>query len=290
MLGVGFALLSAFLFALLFFATRTALKHAPDPVAGAFVTDAVALLVSLIVAAIVGNDTGVSLARLWPFLLAGVVAPGLSQILFIRAVQAAGPARASVVMGATPLISALVAVVLLGERLRLSLLVGTLLVMAGVAALGWERRRPAHFRAVGLAFAAACVVFFATRDNLVRWGSGRGHPISPLVAASAVLLAATVTLLAYLTIERRLQLTTGVRRALVPFIPAGLAIGFGYDALTEALARARVTIVAPLNATQALWGILLAAVFLRQVEMIGRRTIAAALLIVTGAAIVGAIR
>src|SRR5689334_6151749 len=146
MTGVLLALVAAFLFGLLFFATRFGLSRAPDPIAGAAATSLVALALVLVVGAPSAHGWKLDWDELWPFLLAGAVTPGFAQILFIRAVQDAGPARSAVVIGATPLVSALVAVVLLGEPVRTPLVVGTLLVIAGVVALSWERRRPERFR------------------------------------------------------------------------------------------------------------------------------------------------
>src|SRR5690242_10207095 len=134
MVGVLLALLAALLFGLLFFATRSGLARAPDPLAGAAATNVVALAVALAVGAPGAARWKLDAGALWPFLLAGAVTPGFAQILFIRAIQGAGPARAAVVIGATPLVSALVAVVLLGEPVRPALVVGTLLVIAGVVA------------------------------------------------------------------------------------------------------------------------------------------------------------
>jgi hypothetical protein len=46
----------------------------------------------------------------------------------------------------------------------------------------------------------------------------------------------------------------------------------------------------PLNATQSLWGVLLAAVFLGRAEAVGIRLVAAAVLVVTGGVLIGATR
>jgi len=74
------------------------------------------------------------------------------------------------------------------------------------------------------------------------------------------------------------------------FAPAGLLLALGYDALLAAFDRGRVSIVAPLNATGSLWTILLAALLIGRREMIGRRAIAAGLLIVAGGALIVAQR
>jgi uncharacterized membrane protein len=66
--------------------------------------------------------------------------------------------------------------------------------------------------------------------------------------------------------------------------------GLSYVALFEAYYRGRVTVVAPLVATESLWGVLFAALLLRRSELVGRRLVAGAALIVAGGALIGAWR
>jgi uncharacterized membrane protein len=75
------------------------------------------------------------------------------------------------------------------------------------------------------------------------------------------------------------------------FAPAGAALALAYALLFEAFDRGRVSIVAPLNATQSLWAVLISTLVLgRATEMIGRRLVVAGLLVVAGAAFIGAVR
>ena len=60
-----------------------------------------------------------------------------------------------------------------------------------------------------------------------------------------------------------------------------------YACLLEALDRGRVTVVAPLYATESLWAVLFAALLLRSSEAVGRRLVAAAVLMVLGGALIG---
>ena len=69
----------------------------------------------------------------------------------------------------------------------------------------------------------------------------------------------------------------GLRRS-----PAS-ASGSAYSSLIAALDRGRVSVVAPLNATQSLWAVVLRRRVLRQSEAIGRRVTSAAVLVVAGA-------
>jgi len=78
--------------------------------------------------------------------------PGASQILFMKAVRDVGPSRAAILIGTAPLMSVLIALTILGEPFHPELAAGTVLVVAGGAALTRERIRP-H------AGAASCLAY-----------------------------------------------------------------------------------------------------------------------------------
>ena len=110
--------------------------------AGALFTVLVALGVTLPFTVVEGIDVG----EVWPFLLAGLLGPGLSQLLFTLAVREAGPSRTSVVVGTAPLFSVAIALVFLDEALQAGLVVGAILIVAGGLLLVGERGRPEHVR------------------------------------------------------------------------------------------------------------------------------------------------
>ena len=164
MSGVALALLSAVLFGGMSVALGFSMRRSRDALVGAFATAFSGFCVCAVVA-LVGREWG---GELWPFFIAGVLAPGGAQLLFVLAVREAGPSRASVIAGAAPLVAVTVAILALGEPTRLPLLAGAVLIVAGGLALVAERDRPERFRAIGLAYAFGCTVLFATRDNVVR--------------------------------------------------------------------------------------------------------------------------
>jgi drug/metabolite transporter (DMT)-like permease len=279
--GIGFGLLAV--------AVRSALARGGDPEVGAIVMGTVAFAVSVVVAAAFGELGTFHPGDLWPFVLIGMLVPGASQILFIQSVRLAGPSRAAIMIGVAPLVSALLAIVFLGEPVQAGLVIGTLIVVAGGAFLVAERTRPKEFQAIGIAIALTCAVMFGVRDNLVREAQTHRRP-PPLVATAATLLGACLILLVYLLVARRRELRERLRPSLRPFVPAGLTLGAAYAFLVEALAHGRVTVVAPLNATQSIWAIVFAAIIVGRSELIGRRTVIAGLLIVAGGALIGATR
>jgi drug/metabolite transporter (DMT)-like permease len=280
-LPVGLAVASAALFGGMTVALRLALVRHPGAEAGAAATVVTALGVALVAVAVEAGRGDVALGGAWAFALAGILAPGGSQILFTLAVRDAGPSRTSVAVGAAPLVSVAIALVLLHEPARPALLVGALLIVAGGLALALERVRPDHVRRIGLVYAAAATVLFASRDNLVRWLSEGDVP--PSTAAATTLATGLLLALAF---ARQLP----SKERLVAFAPAGLCFGLSYVFLFEAFFHGRVTVVAPLVATESLWGVGLSILLLRRTELVGARLALGALLIVAGGILIGAAR
>jgi drug/metabolite transporter, DME family len=275
------ALASAFLFGAMTVGVRVALARGASPEAGALYTVGAAIAVALPFAAFEDGE----LVGIWPFLLAGLLAPGLSQVLFTLAVDEAGPSRTSVVVGTAPLFSVVIAVVLLDEQLEAGLVAGAVLIVAGGGLLVSERDRPEHVRVMGLVLALVATVVFATRDNLLRW-LAVDTEVEPGPAAVAT-LAAGGALIAGYALARRVPLRGSDARS---FLPAGLFFGASYICLFEAYYRGLVTVVSPLIATESLWGVLLSAVVLGRSERVGIRLVAGAALIVSGGILIGVSR
>jgi len=288
-LAVLFGVLAGIGFGFLAVTVRAGLVRGGDAEVGAIVILPAAFLVALVAAAIAGDLGDVHPGALWAFFLIGLLVPGSSQILFIHSIRLAGPSRAAILIGIAPLVSAVLAITFLGEPAQVGLAVGTVSIVAGGAFLAFERKRPENFRALGVAAALLCAVMFGVRDNLVRKASSSYHP-PPLLATAATLLGACVFLLAYLLVARRRKFRERFRSSVAPFLAAGLTLGFAYAFLVEGFSHGRVTVVAPLNATQSIWGVVFAAVLVGRSEMIGRRTAAAGILIVAGSALIGATR
>jgi drug/metabolite transporter (DMT)-like permease len=271
-------------------AVRAGLQRVPDPAAATFVTSAVgfAVAVAVVLVASPGPD-GLTSRELWPFLLAGLIAPGVAGLLFIQAIRLVGAARTAVLITAAPLIAAVPAFLLLGEPFHWALAGGAVLIVVGAILLGGEPLDRTEFRRVGLLVALAAAVLIAVRDNVARYAT-KHHHVSGLAAGAAALVAAATLMFVYLLVTRRGRSLSAIRQAFRPFVPAGVLLGLAYAALLEALTRGRVTIVTPLYATESFWTVLLAAVFLGRSERIGARLLFSAALMVAGAALIGAFR
>jgi uncharacterized membrane protein len=199
---------------------RRALARVGDVDAGSAVIATVAF--ALVAATAVASGSDLDAGELWPFLLIGTFVPGLSQLLVVYAVQAAGASRAGILFGMAPLFSALIAIAAFGEPLRWPLVAGTLLVVAGGVALAWEHERPVDYRAYGAALAVTVAVAFGLRDNVARTAS-EDVAADPLAQAAAIMLGASIVLLANLL--RQPSAVPRLRTAFAPYASSGAVRG-----------------------------------------------------------------
>ena len=273
---------SAALFGAMTVLLRVALRAGASAEAGTLATVVMALAVLAINVAVRGEW---NLPRAWPFLIAGVLAPGCSQILFTAAIRDVGASRASVVIGTAPLFAVAIALVFLGEPVIAGVVVGAVLVVVGGALLLSERRRPEQFRLAGLGLALAATVIFATRDSLIRRLGTHATHVDPGLAAFATMISGFATLIVFALLRKRpVQLA-----ALPAFAPAGLCFGLSYILLFEAFYRGRVSVVSPFVATETVWAVGLSTIFLRH-EHIGKRLLLGAAFVVAGGVLIGIFR
>lgn len=284
MTAIVLAALSAFLFGAMTVLVRIALGGGVAPEAGTLYTIVPAFSVTAVVALAQGGAS--DLPDAWPFVFAGVLAPGIAQILFTFAVRDAGASRTSVTVGTAPLFAVAAALLLLDEPLVAGLVVGAALIVTGGVLLASDRARPEHFKRVGLVYALLCTIAFALRDPLVRWLGTEATDVEPILAAAVTMLTGTAVSLGFALLRRApLSWSTAL-----PFVPAGLCYGLSYVFLFEAFYRGRVSVVSPIVATESLWGVLLSFLVLRKSEQVGPRLVLGASLVVAGGVLIGIYR
>ncbi len=287
--AVLLGLLAGALFGAMTVAVRAGLVRGGDSAFGGVVIASSAFVVSARLALPSVVSEGLDLAALLAVRGRRVLRPGLSQLLFILAVRYAGPSRAAILIGTAPLGSVLLAMALLDEPLR-----------PGAARRhGPDRRRrrgprprpgpagrlPDDRRRAG----APARPLRRPRQRRALDRAGRRRPAAPGdrrdVAGGDAGDGAVRPGHPPGRLPARSRATTA--RA---FVPAGVLLAFAYGALVTGFDRGDVSIVAPLNATQSLWGVAFAALVYGQREAIGRRTVLASVLIVLGGALIGAFR
>jgi drug/metabolite transporter (DMT)-like permease len=288
-LAVLFGALAGAGFGAFMVTVRHGLSRGVDPFAGAVAMAGVAAVVAVLAAvpSLVIEEPGWS--DLWPFLIVGLIAPGASQLILIMAVRDAGPSRAAILIGTAPLISVAIALTVLGEPFEPWLIAGTVLVVCGGILLARERSRPEHFRALGAALALLCALLFGIRDNVARWAARDAHP--PALVATALTLAAAFALISAYVLIARPGAARTLRPAVAGFAPAGVVLAVAYACLLLAFDHGRVSVVAPLNATQSIWAVVFAAAVIgAKHDAIGARLVVAGALVVAGSALISVVR
>jgi drug/metabolite transporter (DMT)-like permease len=281
--AIGLACLSAFLFGAMSVGLRMGLNRYPDVELATVATVGGALAVGLVAAAAEAPSRGVHASAAWPFLLAGLAQPGIGQLLVTIAIREAGASRASVILGSAPLAAVTFALIFLGEPVRWPLILGAILIVGGGIELARDRGRPAHVRRRGYVLAFVATILFSARDNLTRWLAG-STSVPPAVAATAALAGGMLFILVVLgpRVRERVAL-----RSMLPFLGVGVVFGLSYVSLFEAFYRGRVTVVSPIVATESLWGVALSVLLIRHTELVGRRVLIGAALIVAGGVLIG---
>ncbi len=115
MLAVGTGALAGILFGLLTTLVRRGLMRQPNALVGAMVITSTAALIVLVVTVVTGS--GGDLLELRPafgYFVVGIVAPGISQILFMVAMREVGASRSAIMIGTAPLLATIIAVVFSG--------------------------------------------------------------------------------------------------------------------------------------------------------------------------------
>ena len=192
-----------------------------------------------------------------------------------------GVARSSAIASSTPLFAVTLAILFLGERPSAMVLVGVAAIVVGGVLLsarsgegGWRRR--------DMVWPLLAALGFGIRDIISRYGFA--EPVHPLLAAAAATVSSlTVMMGCALAQRRRLRLALA---GLGFLAVAGFAEGIAYLTMWQALAVASVSLVSPLVNSHSIFALGLAAIFLRDLEKVAWRIVAAVILIVAGAAAV----
>ena len=227
-----------------------------------------------------GGVHAVPLTAVLLFTLVGIFQLGV-RLFAYTGVEKIGASRSAALQSVSPLISATLAVTILGEQTSALIVLGTFLVVVGIVLVSWKpERQVASFRRwhLLLPIGAACL-------------TGMNHPIrryvltmahEPLFFSALMGLVSLGGFLIYLAVSPRSQRLVWDRGALWPFLITGLSETMSILCIITAISMGRVVIVAPIAASYPVWSLIFAAIFLRDVEAINWKIVAGILSVVAG--------
>jgi transporter family protein len=82
--------------------------------------------------------SSVNSASILIFVVVGFFQPGLTRLLSYKGIDALGVALTDPIRATTPLFSAMMAILFLGEDITLAIVVATLMIIAGITLLSWR--------------------------------------------------------------------------------------------------------------------------------------------------------
>ncbi|MBI2880807.1 MAG: DMT family transporter [Candidatus Tectomicrobia bacterium] len=222
---------------------------------------------------------------------AGFAAPGLAGTLHYMSFRRIGLSRSVAIVGSSPLITVIFAVVTLGERPNWLVYWGTVLIVAGVISLAREQRGAGSRGEAGrkpvwyyFVLPAVATLLFGAAATLRKVGISMIPNLSVALSASAIGGLLTIALWhPFLPREERVRLG---RRNVGYFVANGVLVSLGHLAFFAALQRGPLSIVAPLVYTTPLFALAFSWLLFREVERLNTRLAASALLICVGAALV----
>lgn len=284
MLAISFGILASFCFAASTVLAQRGLHLAPTPW-GAWLTLAVNSVFLWTFHFLLNPAAPVFAVQNLTFVAVGLFVPGLTRVLTFRGIRIMGSAITATIVNATPMVSTLLAMLLLKERPGPLVLFGAALIVAGLIAISWEgQRRP--WKRTELIFPFLAVLMFAMKDVTVRWGlSGTD---SPVLAAAIAALTSTVQIFLVLRYVQKESFSLPVRSIMAWFIASGIFTGGSFLFMYLALSMERVSIIGPLVNSYAVFVLLLAPFVARRIETVTARKTAGAALVVLGIFLISA--
>ncbi|HEV8437540.1 MAG TPA: EamA family transporter [Methylomirabilota bacterium] len=232
-----------------------------------------------------GGSSRVSLSGAAFFVLAGLIGTVGGRLLRFVSIDKVGASIAAALTNLNPLFASALAILLLGERVTLPILSGTIVIVSGAILLsGGGRRLGVRPRQLALPIlSAACFGVVAILRKL-----GLSHTGAVLGSAINV-TTALVAFTAFLLASGNHDAMTCRRRSLGYFVAAGITENAAVFLNVVALSLGTVSIVAPLYGTAPIFVVLLSPLFLRGVDHMSGRVVAGTVLIVVGVYVITAL-
>lgn len=252
-------------------------------------TPLVVTLISLIVQTVVvwtillgrGSVPSADPRALAVFIAVGIALPVVRWLSY-TGIARIGSARSSSLRSTHPFFSAALAIAFLGEPARQNIILGTLLIVAGIFITCWESKRYRNdARPLDATFPLAAAFFSGIIHPYTRYALTITN--EPLLYAAVVGLTSLLCLGGYLLISGQgRDMVWPDRRALRSFVSASLFETGGFLLFSAAVSLGPVVLVAPIMATTPMWVLLGSILVLRDLEKVTLRTALGSSAVVAG--------
>ena len=276
-----YAIVNAFLFALHNLFTKKALRTS-NPATGVISSLLINIVVLWTLAFLFVPLDALTSAAVWIFVGVGFFQPGLTRLLSYKGIDALGVAITDPIRATTPLFSALMAILFLGEEVTAPIIMATLMIISGITLLYWRgvsMKLTAY--AVYLWYPIAASALAGATQVVRKFGMAAvPHPVLAAAVTASSSLAVSLVTLWY--VEKSKETWKMNRQCFWWFLAAGVTISLGMVCIYYALDLGKVSVVIPISSTGPFFSLILTAIFLRDVEQVTLRIVISAAMIVGG--------
>jgi drug/metabolite transporter (DMT)-like permease len=284
MLAIAFGILASLCFAAASLLAQRGLYIVPTPW-GAWVTLVANTVFLLAFHFVLYPNAPIFELENLTFFVVGLFVPGMTRVLTFRGIRTMGSAITSTIVNTTPMFSTVLAMLALGERPGSLVLAGVVLIVVGLVIISWEGSERSWKR-TELIFPFLAALLFSMKDVTVRWGLGGSA--SPILAAAIAALTSTIEIF---LINRYLYKEAFVlppNHVIQWFVSSGIFTGGSFLFMFLALSMERVSIIAPLINSYAVFVLVLTPLIARQIERVTLPKAAGVVLVVAGIFLISA--
>jgi len=280
MYGEFLAVVASFCTALSSVMATKAMRNTDADTANLVLTGSQTLVLTLL---LVRGLPELDLMGLFWFAVAGICASFIGRLLTLRSYKEIGVSTSSAIVGTSPLVVAILAILFLGEPLVLTVIVGALFVVGGIVLINMKGGN-FSFELGSIYLPLGGSVLFAVSNILRKMGTNLLP--DPVLGAQFSTLAGLVAFVVYLGATNRLG-KIEINRGNTPWlVGSGVVNAIAWIALTLSISLGRVSVMTAIVYSYPLFSVILARLFLKESEGLTKYTVAGCVLIVLGVVIV----
>jgi len=280
MYAEGLAVVASFCTALSSVMATKAMKNTNADTANLVLTGSQTIVLTLL---LVRGLPELDLMGLFWFALSGICASFIGRLITLKSYKEIGVSTSSAIVGTSPLVVTVLAILFLGESLVIPVVLGALLVVSGIVLINMKNGRLSlELGSIYLPIGGS--ILFAVSNILRKMGSNLLP--DPVLGAQFSTLAGLVAFLAYLGLTNGLN-KIAVTRDIAPLlVGSGIVNAFAWIALTLSISLGRVSVMSAIIYSYPLFIVILARFLLKDTEVLTKYTVAGCVLIVLGVVIV----
>lgn len=214
------------------------------------------------------------------FTIVGIFQLGV-RLLAYTGVNKIGASRSSALQSVSPLVSATIAITILGEPTSLLITVGTFLVVGGIILISWKPEQQLRdFRRWHLVLPIGAAFLTGINHPVRRYVLTMAN--EPLFFSALMGAVSLGGFLVYLAVSPQSHRLVWNRQAIGPFLATGLCETLSILFIITAISLGRVVVVVPIATSYPVWSLIQARIFLRDIESINWKIVTGILGVVVG--------